>query len=200
MEGAVDHCLLSPAGSQIRARITAVAREPSLQAEKSETAPEELRGRGGRVQLGSTLRLAQSVKNDTQVLVNYRNKKLLGRVKAFDRHRTWCWRIVPRVRNPSQSAGTTPSSRCSCTGLGHHGPEEPTHHWQVGACSLPSEITPLSCSATEEAEMLPERREGRERGEVHAVISYDLCNAPLRPAALGSYLSPRPCEHHDSTR
>lgn len=31
--------------------------------------------------------LTQSVKNNTQVLINCRNnKKLLGRVKAFDRH------------------------------------------------------------------------------------------------------------------
>lgn len=34
--------------------------------------------------------LTQSVKNNTQVLINCRNnKKLLGRVKAFDRYSNW---------------------------------------------------------------------------------------------------------------
>jgi len=34
--------------------------------------------------------LTQSVKNNTQVLINCRNnKKLLGRVKAFDRYVMW---------------------------------------------------------------------------------------------------------------
>lgn len=38
--------------------------------------------------------LTQSVKNNTQVLINCRNnKKLLGRVKAFDRY----WLITSRV-------------------------------------------------------------------------------------------------------
>eukprot|EP01103_Thecamoeba_quadrilineata_P012086 TRINITY_DN3034_c0_g1_i2.p1 TRINITY_DN3034_c0_g1~~TRINITY_DN3034_c0_g1_i2.p1 ORF type:complete len:125 (-),score=34.51 TRINITY_DN3034_c0_g1_i2:561-935(-) len=37
--------------------------------------------------LGPLSVLAESVKNNTQVLINVRNnKKLLGRVKAFDRH------------------------------------------------------------------------------------------------------------------
>eukprot|EP00457_Paulinella_chromatophora_P024470 gb/GEZN01028439.1/.p1 GENE.gb/GEZN01028439.1/~~gb/GEZN01028439.1/.p1 ORF type:complete len:106 (-),score=26.60 gb/GEZN01028439.1/:46-363(-) len=40
--------------------------------------------------------LTQSVKNNTQVLVNCRNnKKLLGRVKAFDRH---CNMILENVQ------------------------------------------------------------------------------------------------------
>ena len=40
--------------------------------------------------------LAQSVKNDTQVLINCRNnKKLLGRVKAFDRH---CNMVLENVK------------------------------------------------------------------------------------------------------
>jgi len=40
--------------------------------------------------------LNQSVKNQTQVLINVRNnKKLLGRVKAFDRH---CNMVLENVR------------------------------------------------------------------------------------------------------
>ena len=40
--------------------------------------------------------LAQSVKNNTQVLINCRNnKKLLGRVKAFDRH---CNMVLENVK------------------------------------------------------------------------------------------------------
>jgi small nuclear ribonucleoprotein D2 len=50
--------------------------------------------------------LTQSVKNNTQVLINCRNnKKLLGRVKAFDRHCNMIlenvqemWTEVPKVR------------------------------------------------------------------------------------------------------
>lgn len=49
--------------------------------------------------------LTQSVKNNTQVLINCRNnKKLLGRVKAFDRHCNMVlenvkemWTEVPRI-------------------------------------------------------------------------------------------------------
>lgn len=49
--------------------------------------------------------LTQSVKNNTQVLINCRNnKKLLGRVKAFDRHCNMVlenvkemWTEVPRL-------------------------------------------------------------------------------------------------------
>ncbi len=40
--------------------------------------------------------LTQSVKNNTQVLINCRNnKKLLGRVKAFDRH---CNMVLENVK------------------------------------------------------------------------------------------------------
>ena len=40
--------------------------------------------------------LSQSVKNNTQVLINCRNKKkLLGRVKAFDRH---CNMVLENVK------------------------------------------------------------------------------------------------------
>lgn len=43
--------------------------------------------------------LTESVKNNTQVLINLRNnKKLLARVKAFDRH---CNMVLENVRIPS---------------------------------------------------------------------------------------------------
>merc|ERR1712012_346355 len=70
--------------------------------------------------------LTQSVKNNTQVLINCRNnKKLLGRVKAFDRHCNMvlegvkgCGPSFPRLakerRRPSPSTRTDSSPRCSC--------------------------------------------------------------------------------------
>lgn len=48
-----------------------------------------------------------------------------------------------RIGSPSQSTRMAPSPRCSYVGL-YHGPVKPTHCWQVGAPSPPSEITPLS--------------------------------------------------------
>uniref|UniRef100_A0A3P8URS2 Small nuclear ribonucleoprotein Sm D2 n=1 Tax=Cynoglossus semilaevis TaxID=244447 RepID=A0A3P8URS2_CYNSE len=55
---------------------------------KSEMTPEELQKREEEeFNTGPLSVLTQSVKNNTQVLINCRNnKKLLGRVKAFDRH------------------------------------------------------------------------------------------------------------------
>lgn len=55
---------------------------------KSELTPEELaRQEEEEFNTGPLSVLTQSVKNNTQVLINCRNnKKLLGRVKAFDRH------------------------------------------------------------------------------------------------------------------
>ena len=54
---------------------------------KSEMTPEELAKREEEeFNTGPLSVLTQSVKNNTQVLINCRNnKKLLGRVKAFDR-------------------------------------------------------------------------------------------------------------------
>ena len=54
---------------------------------KSEMTPEELAQREQEeFNTGPLSVLTQSVKNNTQVLINCRNnKKLLGRVKAFDR-------------------------------------------------------------------------------------------------------------------
>src|SRR5579883_1950790 len=81
---------------------------------KSEMTPEELSKREEEeFQTGPLSVLTQSVKNNTQVLINCRNnKKLLGRVKAFDRHCNMVlenvqemWTEVPKVRGsgPAQS-------------------------------------------------------------------------------------------------
>jgi len=58
-----------------------------VQKPKSEMTPEELAKREEEeFNTGPLSVLTQSVKNNTQVLINCRNnKKLLGRVKAFDR-------------------------------------------------------------------------------------------------------------------
>uniref|UniRef100_A0ABI7WKA8 Small nuclear ribonucleoprotein Sm D2 n=1 Tax=Felis catus TaxID=9685 RepID=A0ABI7WKA8_FELCA len=62
---------------------------------KGEIAPEELQKREEEERnTGPLSVLTQSVKNNTQVLINCRNnKKLLGRAKAFDRvgpNAIWC--------------------------------------------------------------------------------------------------------------
>jgi hypothetical protein len=65
------HCCCYRRGRQVEA--------PS--AEEAEKAEQE------RFRTGPLSVLLESVKNNTQVLINVRNnKKLLGRVKAFDRH------------------------------------------------------------------------------------------------------------------
>ena len=58
-----------------------------VQKPKSEMTPEELAQKEQEeFNTGPLSVLTQSVKNNTQVLINCRNnKKLLGRVKAFDR-------------------------------------------------------------------------------------------------------------------
>jgi small nuclear ribonucleoprotein D2 len=60
----------------------------TLQKPKSEMTQEELSKREEEeFNTGPLSVLTQSVKNNTQVLINCRNnKKLLGRVKAFDRY------------------------------------------------------------------------------------------------------------------
>ena len=64
---------------------------------KSEMTPEELaRREEEEFNTGPLSVLTQSVKNNTQVLINCRNnKKLLGRVKAFDRH---CNMVLENVK------------------------------------------------------------------------------------------------------
>ncbi|KAF6027771.1 hypothetical protein EB796_013920 [Bugula neritina] len=64
---------------------------------KSEMTPEEMAAREQEeFNTGPLSVLTQSVKNNTQVLINCRNnKKLLGRVKAFDRH---CNMVMENVK------------------------------------------------------------------------------------------------------
>jgi small nuclear ribonucleoprotein D2 len=64
---------------------------------KSELTPEELaKQEEEEFNTGPLSVLTQSVKNNTQVLINCRNnKKLLGRVKAFDRH---CNMVLENVK------------------------------------------------------------------------------------------------------
>ncbi|KAG7201648.1 hypothetical protein KM043_004378 [Ampulex compressa] len=69
----------------------------SLTKPKSEMTPEELAKREEEeFNTGPLSVLTQSVKNNTQVLINCRNnKKLLARVKAFDRH---CNMVLENVK------------------------------------------------------------------------------------------------------
>lgn len=64
---------------------------------KSEMSADELQSREEEeFNTGPLSVLTQSVKNNTQVLINCRNnKKLLGRVKAFDRH---CNMVLENVK------------------------------------------------------------------------------------------------------
>ncbi|XP_076463611.1 small nuclear ribonucleoprotein Sm D2-like [Babylonia areolata] len=64
---------------------------------KSDMSPEELQAREQEeFNTGPLSVLTQSVKNNTQVLINCRNnKKLLARVKAFDRH---CNMVLENVK------------------------------------------------------------------------------------------------------
>ena len=49
--------------------------------------------------------LMRSVKNNTQVLINLRNNhKVIGRVRAFDRHCNMCVRAPPRRRRAAAAA------------------------------------------------------------------------------------------------
>merc|ERR1712115_563554 len=67
---------------------TAMASTSALTKPKSEMTPEELEAKEQQeFNTGPLSVLTESVKGNTQVLINCRNnKKLLGRVKAFDRH------------------------------------------------------------------------------------------------------------------
>ena len=87
---------------------------------KSEMTPEELERREEEeFNTGPLLVLIQSVKNNTQILINCRNnKKLLGRVKAFDRHCNMVlenvkemWTEVPRVGKGKKKAKSVNKDR-----------------------------------------------------------------------------------------
>ncbi|XP_060033320.1 small nuclear ribonucleoprotein Sm D2-like [Erinaceus europaeus] len=63
---------------------------------KSEMTPEELqKGEEEEFNTGPLSVLTQSVKSNTQVLINCRNNKQLGHVKAFDRH---CNMVLENVK------------------------------------------------------------------------------------------------------
>merc|ERR1712018_497861 len=94
---------------------------------KSEMTPDELEKREEEeFNTGPLSVLTQSVKNNTQVLINCRNnKKLLGRVKAFDRHCNIVlegvkemWTELPRTGKGKKKAKpatrTDLSAKCSC--------------------------------------------------------------------------------------
>lgn len=74
---------------------------------KSELTPEELQKlEEEEFNTGPLSVLTQSVKNNTQVLINCRNnKKLLGRVKAFDRHCNMVLENVKEMWTESPRAG-----------------------------------------------------------------------------------------------
>ncbi|ESO90123.1 hypothetical protein LOTGIDRAFT_218178 [Lottia gigantea] len=67
---------------------------------KSEMTPEDMAAREQEeFNTGPLSVLTQSVKNNTQVLINCRNnKKLLCRVKAFDRHNMHCNMVLENVK------------------------------------------------------------------------------------------------------
>lgn len=69
----------------------------SISKPKSEMNPEELAKREEEeFNTGPLSVLTQSVKNNTQVLINCRNnRKLLGRIRAFDRH---CNMVLENVK------------------------------------------------------------------------------------------------------
>ncbi len=82
---------------------------------KSEMTPEELeKQEEEEFNTGPLSVLTDSVRNNTQVLINCRNnKKLLGRVKAFDRH---CNMVLENVKEmwtelPKTGKGTIESSQ-----------------------------------------------------------------------------------------
>merc|ERR1712083_1178022 len=87
---------------------------------KSEMTPEELEKREEEeFNTGPLSVLTQSVKNNTQVLINCRNnKKLLGRVKAFNRHCnmvlenvTEMWTETPKVGKGKKKAAQVNKDR-----------------------------------------------------------------------------------------
>ena len=64
-------------------------------------------------QTGPLSVLTQSVKNNTQVLINCRNnRKLLGRVKAFDRHCNMVLEDVKEMWTETPKAGKGKALLC----------------------------------------------------------------------------------------
>ncbi|TKC46510.1 hypothetical protein EI555_002562 [Monodon monoceros] len=79
----------------------------------------------------------KSVKNNTQVLINCRNnKKLLGRVKAFDKHcnmvlgnvkKMWTQERQGQEEVQASQQGPLHLKNVPARGLSHCGPVEPAH-------------------------------------------------------------------------
>ncbi|XP_053435035.1 small nuclear ribonucleoprotein Sm D2-like [Nycticebus coucang] len=68
--------------------------------------PEELQKQEEEFNTGPLSVLTQSVKNNTQVLINCcNNKKLLGQVKAFDRHCNMVLENVKEMRTEVPKSG-----------------------------------------------------------------------------------------------
>ncbi|XP_054436203.1 small nuclear ribonucleoprotein Sm D2-like [Pteronotus mesoamericanus] len=101
--------------------------------------------------------LTQSVKNNTQVLINCGNiMKLLCCVKAFHRH---CNMVLENVKGmwtevPKNGKGKKKSkpvnkgryiSKMFLRGRWSSWSCGTAHRWQVGASSLPARLTPSSC-------------------------------------------------------
>uniref|UniRef100_A0A914CF85 Small nuclear ribonucleoprotein Sm D2 n=1 Tax=Acrobeloides nanus TaxID=290746 RepID=A0A914CF85_9BILA len=87
---------------------------------RSEMTPEELAKREEEeFNIGPLSILTQAVKNNTQVLINCRNnKKLLGRVKAFDRHCNMVledvkemWTEMPKTGKGKKKSKPVPKDR-----------------------------------------------------------------------------------------
>ncbi|ELW62058.1 putative small nuclear ribonucleoprotein Sm D2 [Tupaia chinensis] len=106
--------------------------------------------------LGAFIGQAQEMfKNSTQVLLDCRNQKLLGRAKALDRRCNMVpdnvkelWAEVPQSGKGKKSKPVHKDchvSRMLLPGLSHHGPTEPTHPPANRAAALLPELTPLSC-------------------------------------------------------
>ncbi|XP_007453711.1 PREDICTED: small nuclear ribonucleoprotein Sm D2-like [Lipotes vexillifer] len=124
---------------------------------KGEMTPEELqKWEEEEFNIGPLPVLTQSVKNNTQVLISCRNKKLLGRVKAFDRHCNMVlekvkevWTEVPK-NGRSKKKSQTVNKHCYISKMVLCGDSVTVvlrnslmHSQQEGASSPQSELAPL---------------------------------------------------------
>uniref|UniRef100_A0A8C6QZI7 Small nuclear ribonucleoprotein Sm D2 n=1 Tax=Nannospalax galili TaxID=1026970 RepID=A0A8C6QZI7_NANGA len=114
---------------------------------KSEMTPEELQKREEEeFNTGPLSVLTQLVENNTQVFIKCWNNKLLGRVKAFNRHCNMVlenvkemWIEVPKSEKGKKSKPVSKDCYISKMFLRgdsrHRGPAEPAHRWQIEASS-----------------------------------------------------------------
>ena len=83
-------------GKETRQRRNEEGRETTTTGVEEKTAEEREKEEQEAFRTGPLSVLTESVKNNTQVLINVRNnRKLLGRVKAFDRH---CNMVLENVK------------------------------------------------------------------------------------------------------